>query len=104
MKEQVYKLLTLIPKVKVVTYGQIAEYLGNKNLSRVVGNILYNNPAEEQYPYYKVVDRNGNLANHFAFGGIDGQKEKLAKEGIVVYKNKVDLEKYKMNFSEIINN
>lgn len=36
MKEKVYEFLTTIPKGKVVTYGQIAEYLGNKNLSRVV--------------------------------------------------------------------
>lgn len=30
MKEKVYSYLTTIPKGKVVTYGQIAAYLGNK--------------------------------------------------------------------------
>ena len=30
MKEEVYKYLTTIPKGKVVTYGQIAEYLGSE--------------------------------------------------------------------------
>ena len=48
MKEKVYKYLTNIPKGKVVTYGQIAEYLGNKKLARVVGNILHNNPDENK--------------------------------------------------------
>ena len=53
MKEQVYHYLKQIPKGKVVTYGCIAEYLGNKKLARVVGNILHTNPNEEKYPCYK---------------------------------------------------
>lgn len=96
MKEKVYEFLRTIPKGKVVTYGQIAEYLGNKNLARVVGNIIHNNPDEDKYPCYKVVDCKGNLSKHFAFGGIEKQKEKLEKDGIVVIRYKVNLDKYKM--------
>ena len=48
MKEKVYEFLRTIPKGKVVTYGQIAEYLGNKKLARVVGNILHNNPDKDK--------------------------------------------------------
>ena len=96
MKEKVYEFLRTIPKGKVVTYGQIAEYLGNRKLARVVGNILHNNPNEDKYPCYKVVDRRGNLSILFAFGGIEKQKEKLQKDGIVVKGYKVDLDKYKM--------
>ena len=97
MKEKVYGYLLQIPKGKVVTYGQIGEYLGNKNLARVVGNILHNNPDENKYPCYKVVDSKGNLSKHFAFGGIDAQKNKLEKEGIEVINYKVDLSKYQEN-------
>lgn len=96
MKEKVYEFLRTIPKGKVVTYGQIAEYLGNKKLARVVGNILHNNPDEDKYPCYKVVDGKGNLSKQFAFGGIEKQKEKLGKDGIVVINYKVNLDKYKM--------
>lgn len=96
MKEKVYNFLTTIPKGKVVTYSQIAQYLGNKKLARVIGNILHNNPDEEKYPCYKVVDRNGHLSKHFAFGGIVKQKEKLEQDGIIVNDYKVDLDKYKM--------
>lgn len=95
MKEKVYEFLTTIPKGKVVTYSQIAEYLGNKKLARVVGNILHNNPDKDKYPCYKVVDRNGNLSKHFAFGGIEKQKEKLEEDGIIVENYKVDLHKYR---------
>ena len=96
MKEKVYNFLRTIPKGKVVTYGQIAEYLGNQNLARVVGNILHHNPDENMYPCYKVVDSKGNLSKHFAFGGINRQKEKLEEEGIVVKNDRVDLGKYRM--------
>ena len=94
MKEKVYKFLTTIPKGKVVTYGQIAEYIQNKKLARVIGNILHNNPDGEKYPCYKVVNSKGKLSNNFAFGGIEKQKEKLEKEGIIVKNNSVDLKKY----------
>ncbi len=96
MKEKVYEFLRTIPKGKVVTYGQIAEHLGNKKLARVIGNILHDNPDEDKYPCYKVVNGKGNLSKQFAFGGIERQKEKLEKEGIVVSNYKVDLDKYKM--------
>ena len=83
-----------IPKGKVVTYAQIADYIGNRKLARVVGNILHNNPNEDEYPCYKVVDSKGNLSKKFAFGGIEKQKEKLEKDGIVVVNYKVDLSQY----------
>lgn len=95
MKEEVYEFLRKIPKGKVVTYGQIAAYLGNKKMARVVGNVLHKNPDPDKYPCYKVVDNRGNLSKHFAFGGIDKQKEKLEGDGIVVENYKVDLNDYK---------
>lgn len=94
MKDEVFKFLTTIPKGKVVTYSQIARYLGNKNLARVVGNILHKNKDENKYPCYKVVNNKGKLSNNFAFGGIEKQKEKLEKDGIEVINYRVCLEKY----------
>lgn len=97
MKQKVYDYLLTIPKGKVVTYGQIAEHLGDKKLARVVGNILHNNPDEEKYPCYKVVNAKGELSGNFAFGGREGQKQKLEREGIVVENDRVDLKKYGIN-------
>ena len=95
MEQKVYDFLTTIPKGKVVTYKQIAEFLGNKNLARVVGNILHNNPNENKYPCYKVVNSKGMLSKQFAFGGIENQKRKLENDGITVINYQVDLNKYK---------
>ena len=97
MKEKVYEFVKRIPRGKVATYGQIAEYLGNKNLARLVGNILHNNPDPENIPCHRVVNAKGEVAEHFAFGGSSGQREKMEKEGIVFEENgRVDLRKYGM--------
>lgn len=95
LADETYEYLTLIPKGKVVTYGQIAEHLGNRGLARVVGHILHNNPSEELFPCYKVVNSAGKLAPSFVFGGIDEQKRRLERDGIEVVGDKVDLKKYR---------
>jgi len=95
MKQKIYDYLKTIPKGKVVTYGQIAEYLGNKNFCRVVGNILHNNPDPIHQPCYKVVNSKGELSKNFGDGGIEVQKQRLENDGIEVIHYKVDLLKYK---------
>ena len=95
--QSVYDLLTRIPRGKVVTYGDIAEYLGNKNLARTIGNILHANPDKDKYPCYKVVRSNGKLAKNYAFGGVVKQKELLMKENIEVKNDQVDLSAYRWN-------
>lgn len=97
MKEKVYAFLKTIPKGKVATYGQIARYLGNRNLSRAVGNILHRNPDPANYPCHRVVNRKGRVADNFAFGGGQAQRRLLEQEGIVFeVDGRVDLEKYGM--------
>lgn len=96
MQEEILKYLLTVPQGKVVTYGQIAEFLGNKNLSRAVGNALHRNPDGDKYPCYKVVNSKGELSKNYAFGGIEEQKKRLEKDGVKVVNYKVDLEKYKL--------
>ncbi len=94
LDQKVYAYVRSIPRGKVVTYGQIAEHLGDKQLARTVGSILHRNPDGERIPCYKVVNAKGQLADKFAFGGIERQKKKLIAEGIEVQDYTVDLEKY----------
>lgn len=94
IKDKVYEYLKTIPKGKVVTYSQIGEFLGNKNLARVVGNVLHKNNDVKNYPCYKVVNSLGKLSKNYAFGGIVGQKKFLTQEGIEVKNNVVDLKKF----------
>ena len=92
--ERLYELLLAIPRGKVVTYGTLAEMLGNRGFARAVGNALHKNPDGEKYPCYKVVNAQGALAPAFVFGGIEEQKRRLEAEGIEVKDGRVDLEKY----------
>lgn len=93
-KQKLYTLLAQIPYGKVVTYGCLAQMLGNRAWARAVGNALHNNPDGEKYPCYKVVNSKGELSSAFAFGGITEQQHRLESEGIVVANGKVDLTKY----------
>ena len=97
MKDNVYAILKTIPAGKVMTYGQVAERLGNKNLARTVGNILHDNPDPANIPCHRVVNAKGKVAEHYAFGGAEAQRAKLEAEGIVFEQNgRIDLKKYGM--------
>ena len=95
MKEQVYEFVQQIPAGRVATYGQIAERLGSKGLSRVVGNALHRNPDPSKIPCHRVVNAKGKVSEAFAFGGAAAQRQLLEQEGIVFEANgKIDLKKY----------
>ena len=96
MYEKIYDAVLAIPKGRVATYGQVAAMAGNGGAARVVGNALHVNPAPGIIPCHRVVNAQGRLAPHFAFGGSGEQKRLLEAEGVEVIDNHVDLKKYQM--------
>jgi O-6-methylguanine DNA methyltransferase len=95
MRNRVYAFVKEIPKGRVATYGQIAAYLGNRNLSRAVGNALHHNPNPKEIPCHRVVNAKGEVSQAFAFGGAAAQRQLLEQEGIVFESDgKIDLKKY----------
>ena len=80
--EIIYDIVKQIPKGKVATYGQIALYAGNPRWSQIVGFALHCNPDQENIPCHRVVNRFGEVAKAFAFGGENKQREMLEKEGV----------------------
>ena len=95
MRDKVYDFLKTVPEGKVTTYGQIAAFLGNKHLARVVGNILHQNPNPANIPCHRVVNQKGQLSSAYAFGGAKTQRIRLEQEGIVFEKDgTVNLVKY----------
>ena len=93
--EKIYEVVCNIPQGKVATYGQVAMLAGNPRWSRVVGYALHNNPAPGVIPCHRVVDRNGRIAESFAFGGGDVQRQLLEKEGIRFESDgHIDLDEY----------
>lgn len=95
--EKIYNVVKAIPKGKVATYGQVASIAGNPRWARVVGYALHVNPTPGIIPCHRVLNRDGKVAESFAFGGGAIQRQRLEAEGIVFEADgRVDLEKYGM--------
>ena len=81
--DNVYEIVKKIPYGMVMSYGDIAELLGNKRMSRQVGWALHVNPSPETIPCYRVVNRFGQVSKAFAFGGENRQRQLLEQEGVI---------------------
>lgn len=92
----VYEVVRLVPYGRVTTYGAIANYLGTKGSSRMVGWAMNSSHSHHSpVPAHRVVNREGLLTgkNHFATPKM--MQELLEGEGIQVKNDKV------MNFKNI---
>lgn len=93
--DKVYEAVRRIPRGSVASYGQIAEAVGNKRLSRVVGYALHVNPQPGVVPCHRVVKRDGEVSSAFAFGGANRQVELLRAEDVeFVDDSHVDMARY----------
>jgi methylated-DNA-[protein]-cysteine S-methyltransferase len=80
IKDKVYDMLLKIPAGKVTTYGDIAKAVGQPSSSRLIGQILHNNPTPVVVPCHRVVCSNGKIGG-YAFGS--RKKRKLLEaEGL----------------------
>lgn len=91
--EIIYKIVSTIPKGKVLTYGEVAKRAGIKS-PRLVGNILHKNTDPDKVPCHRVVNRKGEVAGNYGLGGGVVQKKRLQAEGIEFVSGKINLEKY----------
>lgn len=96
--EKIYRAVSKIPKGKVTTYGTIAKYLGISN-PRVVGYALHVNKDPDNIPCHRVVNKNGELAPGYAFGGLTIQKQLLEQEGIKFEGSKVRIDSHLFSFT-----
>lgn len=95
MFKEVYEAVKKIPRGRVATYGQIAAMTGRPRAARIVGYALHVNPEPGVIPCHRVVNRFGELAPAFAFGGREVQRALLEAEGVEVSDGfTVDMDKY----------
>lgn len=93
--DRIYNVVMSIPPGKVATYGTVALLAGNPRWARVVGYALHKNPMPGIIPCHRVVNRMGQTAKTFAFGGAHRQRELLEAEGVEFDSNgKINLSKY----------
>ena len=90
---RVYSVTKRIPKGKVSTYKEIARALRTRAY-RAVGQALHKNPYAPHVPCHRVVASTGRL--HGFASGLKKKKILLAREGVIIKNNKVDLHKYFM--------
>ncbi len=83
-ERQVYAIARKIPPGETLSYGDIAERLGDKLLSRDVGQAMGKNPFPIVVPCHRVVAANGKLGGFSAPGGVDTKLKMLAIEGAAV--------------------
>ena len=93
-QKKVYKILKRVPKGRITTYKKIAKKM--QTSPRAIGNALNKNPfpgtRKNQFPCHRVIKTNGEIG-----GFSTGKRNKaklLKKEGIQIFKGKIDLKKY----------
>ena len=75
LSARIYEIVSNIPRGEVMTYGQIAEMLGDKRLARAVGNALHKNPDRENIPCHRVVNFKGELSKCLTLKKVDTKSQ-----------------------------
>jgi methylated-DNA-[protein]-cysteine S-methyltransferase len=78
---KVYDIARTIPPGQTLTYGEIAERLGDKLLARDVGQALGQNPIPLIVPCHRVLAANGKTGGFSAPGGVASKLRLLTIEG-----------------------
>jgi methylated-DNA-protein-cysteine methyltransferase-like protein len=77
-----------IPPGRVMTYGDVAEFVG-ANTPRLVGHVLRVDGGS--VPWHRVLKADGTFAHHLA----DEQRQLLAGDGVFLDRGRVSLSKYR---------
>lgn len=85
-RQQVWKILTGIPYGEVMTYGDIARIIEEKNniekmSAQAIGGAVGHNPISIIIPCHRVVGANGSLTGYA--GGLEKKRWLLQHEGII---------------------
>lgn len=92
-RERVYSIVRRIPRGRVMTYGQIAELLGEGYTARTVGFAMHSSP--DGTPWHRVINAQGATSTGRLVLPHDKQQRLLEQEGVVFNQsNRCDLQTY----------
>jgi methylated-DNA-protein-cysteine methyltransferase-like protein len=80
-RERVYEIVRRIPEGRVMTYGQIAEMLGEGYTARTVGFVMHS-ADEETTPWQRVINAQGACSTGRVILPEDKQQRMLESEGV----------------------
>lgn len=79
-QERVFRLVRSIPRGRVMTYGQIAEILGEGYTPRTVGFVMH--AANDKTPWHRVINAQGGCSTRGLVLPHDKQQRMLEAEGV----------------------
>ena len=93
-RERVFEIVRRIPVARVMTYGQLAEILGEGYTARTVGFVMHS--ADETVPWQRVINAQGACSTGRVIVPPDLQQRMLVSEGVVFNeKGRCDLSRYR---------
>ena len=79
-RERVYRIVRSIPSGRVMTYGQIAEILGEGYTARTIGFVMHG--SDDETPWHRVINAQGACSTGRIAIPYDKQQRMLEAEGI----------------------
>ena len=93
-RERVFNIVRRIPSGRVMTYGQLAEILGEGYTARTVGFVMHT--AGDEDPWQRVINAQGSCSTGRVLLPPDKQQRMLEAEGIAFdAKGRCDLARYR---------
>ena len=90
-RERVLHVVRQVPPGRVVSYGQVALWVGSPRAARQVGGVLYGlREADGDVPWQRVVNARGGIST-YKVGAGELQVALLRAEGVEVSTDGVDL-------------
>jgi methylated-DNA-protein-cysteine methyltransferase related protein len=85
-RDRVYQIVRRIPRGRVMTYGQIAELLGDGYTPRTVGFVMHASPSGT--PWHRVLNAQGACSTGRVVLPHDKQQRLLESEGVLFGENR----------------
>ncbi len=79
-RERVFKIVRMIPRGRVMTYGQIAAILGDGYTPRTVGFVMHS--SDDKTPWHRVINAQGGCSTRGLVLPHDKQQRMLEAEGV----------------------
>ena len=94
-REKVYAIVNVIPVGRVMTYGQIADMLGEGYTARTIGYVMHAADTAN-VPWQRVINSQGSCSTGKMTLPVNLQQKMLETEGVVFNeKGRCDLQKYR---------
>ncbi|MCU0239494.1 MAG: MGMT family protein [Pyrinomonadaceae bacterium] len=93
-REKVYEIVRQIPVGKIMTYGQIAEILGEGYTARTVGYVMHA-ASSQNVPWQRVINSQGGCSTSKMTTPHNLQQNLLEQEGVIFNNEKCKLENYR---------